>query len=152
VDYTGPISLCLGSPLSKVITKGYIAIFVCFVTKAIHLEVVTSLTTDAFLAALRRFIARRGRPRTIHSDNGTKFRGASNQMHHIYTMLQSSSQVATIQDFLSREGCDWKFIPPHAPHFRGLWEAAVKSMKYHLRRTLGAQTATYEELYIAHRN
>jgi hypothetical protein len=147
IDYAGPISLRLGPPRSKVITKGYIAIFVCFVTKAIHLEVVTSLTTEAFLAALRRFIARRGRPRTIHSDNGTNFRGASNQMHHIYTMLQSSSQIATIQDFLSREGCDWKFIPPHGPHFRGLWEAAVKSLKYHLRWTLGAQIATYEELY-----
>jgi hypothetical protein len=78
--------------------------FVCFVTKAIHLEVVISLTTEAFLAALRRFSARRGRPRTIHSDNGTNYRGASNQMHHIYTMLQSSSQMATTQDFLSKEG------------------------------------------------
>ena len=146
VDYAGPISLRLGSPRSKVLTKGYIVIFVCFVIKAIHIEVVTSLTTEAFLAALRRFIARRGRPRTIYSDNGTNFRGASNQMHHIYTMLQSSPQMATIQDFLSKEGCDWKFIP-HAPHFGGLWEAAVRSMKYHLRRTLGAKIVSYEELY-----
>ena len=58
-------------------------------------------------------------------------------------MLQSSSQMARVQDFLTSEGCDWKFIPPH---FRGLWEAAVKSMKYHLRRTLGSHVATYEEL------
>jgi hypothetical protein len=60
-----------------------------FVTKAIHLEGMTSLSTAAFLAALRRFNSRPGRPRTIHSDSGTNFRGASNQMHHIYTMLQS---------------------------------------------------------------
>ena len=59
VDYAGPISLKLGTPCSKIITKGYIAIFVCFATRAIHIEVVTSLTTEAFLAALRRFIARR---------------------------------------------------------------------------------------------
>jgi hypothetical protein len=61
-------------------------------------------------------------------------------------MLQSSSQMARVQDFLATEGCNWKFIPPHGPHFGGFWEAAVKSMKYHLRRTLGAQIATYEEL------
>jgi len=61
-------------------------------------------------------------------------------------MLQSTAQMATIQDFLTAEGCEWKFIPPHAPHFGGFWEAAVKSMKYHLRRTLGSHVATYEEL------
>jgi len=54
--------------------------------------------------------------------------------------------MATVQDFLATEGCEWKFIPPHGPHFGGLWEAALKSMKYHLRRTLGSQVATYEEL------
>jgi len=54
--------------------------------------------------------------------------------------------MATVQDFLATEGCEWKFIPPHGPHFGGLWEAAVESMKYHLRITLGSQVATYEEL------
>jgi hypothetical protein len=122
------------------------AIFVCFVTKAVHIEVVTSLTTDAFLAALRRFIARRGKPKTIYSDNGTNFQGAANQLYKIYKMLQSSSEIVKVQDFLAKEGCDWKFIPPHAPHFGGLWEAAVKSMKYHLRRTLGSHIASFEEL------
>jgi hypothetical protein len=123
----------------KTITKGYIAIFVYFVTKAVHVGVVTSFTTEAFLAALRRFIARQGKPKKMYSDNGT-----SNQLHEVYNMLQSSSQMARGQDFLATEGCNWKFIPPHGPHFGGLWEAAVKSMKYHLRRTLGAQIATYE--------
>jgi transposase InsO family protein len=133
VDYAGPISIRLGAPRSKTITKGYIAIFVCFVMKAVHIEVVTSLTTEAFLAALRHFIARRGKPKTIYLDNGTNFKGATNELHEIYKMLQSTSQMATVQDFLATEGCDWRFIPPHGPHFVGLWEAAVKSMKYHLR-------------------
>jgi hypothetical protein len=124
VDYAGPISLRLGTPRSQTIKNGYTAIFVCFVTKAVHIEVVTSLTPETFLAALRRFIARRGKPRTIYSDNGTKFQGATNQLHEVYNMLQSSSQVARVQDFLAAEGCDWRFIPPH-----GLWEAAVKSVK-----------------------
>jgi transposase InsO family protein len=120
------------------------AFFFCFATRAIHIEVVTSLTTEAFLAALRRFIARRGKPRTIYSD-GT-FQGAANQLHAIYDMFRSSSEMARVQGFLANEGCDWKFIPPHAPHFGGLWKAALKSMKYHLKRTLGSQVATYEEL------
>jgi hypothetical protein len=54
--------------------------------------------------------------------------------------------MARVQEFLATEGCDWKFIPPHGPYFGGLWEAAVKSMKHHLRRTLGSHIATYEEL------
>jgi hypothetical protein len=95
---------------------------------------------------LRRFIARRGKPRTIYSDNGTNFQGAANHLHDIYNMLQSSPEMARVQDFLANEGCDWKFIPPHGPHFGRLWEAAVKSMKYHLRRTSGSHIATYEEL------
>jgi hypothetical protein len=146
VDYAGPISLRLESTRRKTITKGYVAIFVCLGTKAVHIEVVTSLTTEAFFAALRRFIARRRKPRTVYSDNGTNFQVAANQLHKIYTMLQSSSEMARVQDFLANEGCDWKFIPPHGPHLVGLWKAAVNSMKYHLRRTLGSHIATYEEL------
>jgi len=121
VDYAAPISLKLGTPRSKIITKGYIAIYVCFATRAIHIEVVKSLTTEAFLAALRRFIARRGKPRTIYSDNGTNFQGAANQLHAIYDMHRTSSEMERVQDFLANEGCDWMFIPTHAPHFAELW-------------------------------
>jgi len=116
VDYAGSISLRVGTPRSKTIIKCYIAIFVCFATKAVHIEAVTSLTTEAFLAALRRFIARRGRPRNIHPDNGTNFQGAVIELHAVYKMLQTTSQIATIQDFMTAEGCELKFIPPHAPY------------------------------------
>jgi len=99
MDYAGPISLILGPPRMKKITSGYIAIFVCFVTNAVHIEVVTSLSTKAFLAALRRFIARRGKPRTIYADKGIKFQRAANEFHEIYKMLLSTSQMATVLDF-----------------------------------------------------
>jgi hypothetical protein len=138
--------LKMGNPRSKTVIKGYIAVFVCLAVKAVHLEVVTSLTTDAFIAALRRFIARRGTPSTIYSDNGTNFKGAANHFQELHKLLQSSSHVEKVQDYLSKEKSEWKFVPPHCPHFGGLWEAAVKSMKHHLRRILGNNVCTYEEL------
>jgi len=144
MDNEGPVSRRLGTIRSKSIIKGYIAIVVCFATKAIHIELVTSLTTEAFLAALRRFIARRVKPRTINSDNDTNFQGAENELHNIYKIFQSSSQMETIKDYQAAEGCEWSSIPTQAPHFGGLWEAVVKTMKDHLRRTLGSHVATYE--------
>ena len=91
LDYAGRISLRWGPPRSKPIKRGYIAIFVCFVRKAVHIGVVTSLSTEAFLAAMRRFIARRGKPKIIYSDNGTNIKGALNELHEIYKNLQSTS-------------------------------------------------------------
>jgi len=133
-------------PPTITITKGYIAIVVCFVTKVVDIEVITILSKEAFLAAQRRFIPRRGKPRTICSDNGTNFQGPAIKLPEIYKMFQSTSQMAMIQGFLSSEGFDWKFVPPHGPHFRGIWEAALKSMTYHLLSKRGSQFTTYEEL------
>ena len=62
---------------------------------------VTSLTTEAFLAALRRFIARRWKPQILYADNGTNFQGATNELHELAKMLQSTSQMSRIQDVRS---------------------------------------------------
>ncbi|UYV66609.1 K02A2.6-like [Cordylochernes scorpioides] len=107
-------------------------------TRAIHIELISSLTTDALISTIRRFIARRGKPATIHSDNATNFVGA----HKIIGKLcHNASKVLT-----NSKGIQWKFIPPSAPHFGGIWEAGVKSMKYHLRRTMGSALLNFEEL------
>lgn len=77
LDYAGPIAIRHGGARSRVLTKAYVALFVCFSTRAIHLDLVSDLTSVSFLAALRRFISRRGKPIQIHSDNGTNFIGAN---------------------------------------------------------------------------
>uniref|UniRef100_A0A182NT30 Integrase catalytic domain-containing protein n=1 Tax=Anopheles dirus TaxID=7168 RepID=A0A182NT30_9DIPT len=74
IDYCGPVFV-KGAHRRAVATKAYVAIFVCFITRAVHIELVSNLTTEAFLSALRRFIARRGLPKELHSDNATNFKG-----------------------------------------------------------------------------
>jgi len=82
--------------------------------------------TEAFLAALRRFIARRGRQRAIHSENDNNLQGAANVLHAVHKMLQSKSQMATIQVYLAAEEREWNFMHPHDSEFGELWIAAVK--------------------------
>ncbi len=58
-------------------------------TKAVHIELASDFTSEAFLATLTRFVARRGVPKTILSDNGTDFVGAKNELSEQRSMLQS---------------------------------------------------------------
>ncbi|XP_026471911.1 uncharacterized protein LOC113376215 [Ctenocephalides felis] len=145
VDYAGPINLRTSRLRKAPQMKGYIALFICFSTKAIHLELVTSLTTDAFIAALKRFISRRGKCSHIFSDNGTNFIGARHELHKLYNLFKNEHSRNEVINAAAVEGIEWKFNPPHAPHFGGLWESAVKLTKHHLRRVVGETCLTYEE-------
>ncbi|XP_072934945.1 uncharacterized protein [Epargyreus clarus] len=113
-------------------------------TKAVHLELVSDLSSSAFLAALRRMASRRGAPRHIHSDNGTNFVGASRTLQKSFIDIQQLLDPALLQE-LSDMNVEWHFNAPSWPSAGGLWEAAVKSLKYHLRRVTGEQKLTYEE-------
>ncbi|CAI6366874.1 unnamed protein product [Macrosiphum euphorbiae] len=104
LDYAGPISIRHGGTRSRVLTKAYVALFVCFSTRAIHLELVSDLTSVTFLAALRRFISRRGRPIQIHSDNGTNFIGANRLLGEF---LNNNSIRKGILEYSHQEGIDW---------------------------------------------
>ncbi|UYV66889.1 hypothetical protein LAZ67_4003244 [Cordylochernes scorpioides] len=138
IEFAGPLLIKRDMGRTTSTMNAYVALFICFSTRAIHLELISRLTTDALISTIRRFIARRGKPATIHSDNATNFVGA----HKIIGKLcYNASKVLT-----NSEGIHWKFIPPSAPHFGGLWEAGVKSMKYHLRRTIGSSLLNFEEL------
>ncbi|XP_051165690.1 uncharacterized protein LOC127284337 [Leptopilina boulardi] len=123
--------------------KGYIVVFVCFATKAIHLEAVSDMTSATFLAAYRRFTGRRGLCRQIFSDNGTTFQGADKELRSMFK--RGSAFYSYIAGTLANDGTDWRFIPPNSPHFGGLWEAGVKSAKHHLTRMMLSRSFTFEE-------
>jgi Pao retrotransposon peptidase/Family of unknown function (DUF5641)/Protein of unknown function (DUF1759)/Putative peptidase (DUF1758)/Integrase zinc binding domain len=146
IDFGGPLMVKTSRIRKTVITKSYIALFVCMSTKAVHIELVSSLSTDAFILAFKRFISRRGLAHTIYSDNGTNFQGANNQLRELYTFFKNEKTLDKIKDFLSTHEITWKFIPPHSPHWGGLWEANIKSAKYHLKRIVGNSQLTFEEL------
>ncbi|XP_011296008.3 uncharacterized protein LOC105262506 [Musca domestica] len=144
VDFAGPFNIKSYSGGACFITKGYVCLFVCFATKAIHLEPTSDLSTYAFLAAFSRFISRRGRPSCIFSDNGTNFVGAVDLLKRDRLAFMKSIQNSTIQNNFT-QNLTWKFIPPGAPHMGGLWEAGVKSFKIHLRKSIPKMNFTFEE-------
>ncbi|XP_033313666.1 uncharacterized protein LOC117212747 [Bombus bifarius] len=101
VDYCGPFHIKEKRDRNRRQIKVYVAIFVCLAIKAVHIELVDDLTSEAFIAALRRFIARRGYCSTIHSDNGTNFRGASNELRELHDLLQSDDHKEKVTAFLA---------------------------------------------------
>ena len=145
VDYAGPFYVKYGHVRKPTVVKTYASVFVSLSVKAVHLELMLELTTEAFLACLRRFISRRGKPTLIWSDHGTNFVGAAREIKELIAFLKTQRSQDAISEFCSTQNIQWKFIPEHAPHFGGLWEAAVKSMKTHLRRVIGSVKLTFEE-------
>lgn len=144
VDFTGHVDVKANRGRGVRTSKGYVAVFVCLVTKAVHLELVADLSTPAFLAAFRRMCARRGTPRHVYSDNGTNFVGANNILKREYRAIIDTIDNSFIKN-INELGVTWHFNAPAWPNAGGLWEAAVKSMKFHLKRVLGEQKLTYEE-------
>ena len=135
------------SPQRKpVMIKTYACIFVCFTTKAVHLELVTDLSSEAFLAAFTRFVGRRGYPSDVHSDNRSNFRGAWREIKEVQDLLRREETQSAIRHFSSERAIKWHFSPSRSPHFGGLWEAAVKAMKIALRKIVGNCKLSFEEL------
>ncbi|XP_075163097.1 uncharacterized protein LOC142235722 [Haematobia irritans] len=141
LDFAGPFDIKSYSGRACRISKGYVCVFVCFSTKAIHLEATSDLSTSTFLAAFSRFVSRRGCPLHLHSDNGTTFVGASKIIAREF--LQTSKQA--ILSNYAHQNISWHFIPPGAPHMGGLWEAGVKSFKLHFRKIAANSKHTFEE-------
>ena len=148
VDYAGPFHVKYGMVHKTTTVKGYVCVFVSLAVKAVHLEVVSDLMTEAFIATLRRLIARRGYPSLIWSDSGTNFVGAKRELKELYEFLAQQRTEGIVSEFCATRNIEWRFIPEHGPHFGGIWEAAVKSTKTNLKRIMGDVKLTYEELTI----
>ncbi|XP_021959868.1 uncharacterized protein LOC110855787 [Folsomia candida] len=131
VDLAGPPYLKDGS-------KVWIVLFTCAVFRGIHVDLITSLSTEAFLESLERFIYQCGRPNTIYSDNGTNFVGAVNLFKSLdWTKIEKESQVKRIQ---------WILNPPTGAWWGGWWERLIRSIKDLLKRMLGRARLTYDQL------
>ncbi|KAL0892639.1 hypothetical protein ABMA27_014364 [Loxostege sticticalis] len=146
VDFTGYVDIKANKGRGIKTLKGYIAVFVCFSTKAVHLELVADLSAAAFLAAFKRMCARRGMPKHMYSDNGTNFVGAAKVLTKEYKEALKTINTECVSD-ISNMGVTWHFNAPAWPSAGGLWESSVKSVKHHLKRVIGEQKLTFEEFY-----
>ncbi|XP_057334343.1 uncharacterized protein LOC130673372 [Microplitis mediator] len=146
IGYCGPMYIKEKRFRNRSRLKVYVAIYVCMSTKAVHLELVSDLTTEAFIGSLRRLFSRHGKSLEMYSDNATNFVGANREFNELQTLFNLEKHKSSILSFLTSERITWHFIPPHAPHLGGLWEAAVKSYKHHLIRTVGDTLLTFEQL------
>ncbi|XP_058449200.1 uncharacterized protein LOC131429170 [Malaya genurostris] len=120
IDYFGPIQIRQGRSL----VKRWVSLFTCLTIRAIHLELVHSLSTQSCVMAIRRFVARRGSPSDFYSDNGTCFRGASNLLVEQIRAIHVDCAVT-----FTNARTNWHFNPPSAPHMGGAWERMVRSVK-----------------------
>ncbi|XP_058456561.1 uncharacterized protein LOC131433958 [Malaya genurostris] len=120
LDYFGPVLVKAG----RNNVKRWVALFTCLTLRAVHMEVVHSLSTVSCIMAVRRFVSRRGPPREIWTDNATCFHGASNEL---MSEIEATTRALALT-FTSAQ-TSWKFIPPASPHMGGAWERLVRSVK-----------------------
>ncbi|XP_058448639.1 uncharacterized protein LOC131428610 [Malaya genurostris] len=145
VDYCGPFLISYPNRRTSPV-KSYVAIFVCLAVKAVHLELVADLTTQAFLAALKRFVARRGKPQLIMCDNATTFVGAKRELKELFLLFNGQQFQDIVTKDAGNDSIEFRFIPPRTPNFGGLWEAQVKSFKNHFKKTIGLRTLNIDEM------
>ena len=144
VDFFGPFYLKRGRGSEKL--NG--CLFTCFTSRGIHIEDVSSLETDSFIQALRRFISKRGYPKESWRDNGTNFVGADKEIQRfIWEYNENKLNKRLIKEEISFLFCpraEWKFQPHTASHMRGsfaVWERLIRSVRKSMRAILGSQNA-----------
>ncbi|XP_055906234.1 uncharacterized protein LOC129941590 isoform X1 [Eupeodes corollae] len=140
IDFAGPLYVLDVSGQRK---KFYILLFTCAAVRAVHLEYTNDLTTESCILAIRRFIARRGAPRIIYSDNATTFKKASSEFKQLSNVRTSERFLG----FLSDAQIRWKFIVERAPWWGGFWERLVGVVKTALRGAVRRSTLNNDQLH-----
>lgn len=138
VDYFGPMFVKIGRRREK----RWGVLFTCLTTRAIHLELAHSLSASSAIMALQRLAARRGFPSTIYSDNGTNFKGASNELRDAIAKMETDK----LKNHALQKKIKWIFNPPDAPHMGGAWERLIRSVKIALNAILHDQAPSEEVL------
>jgi hypothetical protein len=145
VDFTGHVEVKINKGRGVKTSKGYIVVFVCLATKAVHIELTSDMSAETFLAAFERLCARRGKPKHVYSDCGSNFIKASKILKLEFGQFKQMLTNSNFFDEIGKMEVVWHFNAPAFPSGGGIWEAAVKSLKYHLKRVLGEQKLTFEE-------
>ncbi|XP_053733153.1 uncharacterized protein LOC128765925 isoform X1 [Synchiropus splendidus] len=126
---------CFGPFLTKQgrkTNKRYGLLFTCLYSRAIHIEMLVDMSSDAFINALRCFIALRGTVRQIRCDHGSNFVGAKHELTQALKELDCN-RLAT---YLAERQCDFKMNAPHASHAGGVWERQIRTVRNVLSATL----------------
>ncbi|GBP48674.1 hypothetical protein EVAR_103039_1 [Eumeta japonica] len=147
-NYAGPLHILPYRRRDVRSTKSYICLFICLVTKAVHIELASDLITDFFLSAFKRFLSRRGPVGVLYSDCGTNFVGAKSYLDNLYKLLSLEEYNNRFANELRDKRIEWKLNPPSAPHFGGMCGSNVRYIKIHLLRVVGSQLLTYEEMIV----
>ena len=121
LDYFGPLLVKRG----RNIEKRFVCVITCLKSRAVHLEVAHSMTTDSFMLLLNRFVGRRGIPSSIYSDNGSNFSAADKEIRQLVEGLNHKF----IGDQLAAKGITWNFNVPLASHRGGVWERLIRSIR-----------------------
>lgn len=145
VDYCGPFYVVYPQRRARPV-KCFVAVYVCLVTKAVHLELAADLSTQAFLTTLQRFTARRGKPSLIMCDNATNFVGARRKLEELAQLFASQQFTEAVLRQTIEDRIEFRFIPARSPNFGGLWESAVKSFKTLFKRTIGTCSLEYDNM------
>ncbi|XP_057695101.1 thymocyte nuclear protein 1 isoform X1 [Corythoichthys intestinalis] len=99
-------------------SKRWAVLFTCMSTRAVHIELIESMSTSSFINALRRFFSIRGPAQILRSDRGTNFVGACNE-------LKIDHKDTELTSYLQEKGCTWLFNSPHSSHMGGAWERLI---------------------------
>lgn len=142
IDYLGPLLIKSENDIDET-KKIWIALFTCGTVRAIHLEIAESLSTQDFIHCLRRFIATRGTPEVIISDNAKQFRLAGAVVERMWMKTLADIDV---QSYVANHGISWKFIVQKAPWMGGFYERLVGSVKSCLKKNLGRSFLSMKQL------